>query len=180
MNRPLTPSLSPSDGERVAGGRVRGWFMVPIDVKNEMERSNNQRSDLARREGPVLGNPFSEMTPVEAVVNGTYDAGVATERRFRQVAAREKLVLLQRFHNTGYLLVARGGLPPHAADRFQQTMTKLKDPEILQPFAGNPSAFEACADEDFAETRSKLAAESLFDGGPARDDSGSNSPRNTY
>jgi len=30
MNRPLTPSLSPSDGERVAGGRVRGWFMVPM------------------------------------------------------------------------------------------------------------------------------------------------------
>ena len=180
MNRPLTPSLSPSDGERLVGGRVRGWFMVPIDVKNEMERSNNQRSDLARREGPVLGNPFSEMTPVEAVVNGTYDAGVATERRFRQVAAREKLVLLQRFHNTGYLLVARGGLPPHAADRFQQTMTKLKDPEILQPFAGNPSAFEACADENFAETRSKLAAESLFDGGAARDDSGSNSPTNSY
>jgi hypothetical protein len=28
--KPLTPSLSPSDGERVAAGRVRGWFMVPI------------------------------------------------------------------------------------------------------------------------------------------------------
>ena len=27
MNRPLTPSLSPSDGERVAEGRVRGRFM---------------------------------------------------------------------------------------------------------------------------------------------------------
>ena len=34
MNRPLTPSLSPSDGERVAGGRVRGWFMVPMRVKS--------------------------------------------------------------------------------------------------------------------------------------------------
>ena len=33
MNRPLTPSLSPSDGERVAGGRVRGWFMVPMDAE---------------------------------------------------------------------------------------------------------------------------------------------------
>jgi len=30
MNRPLTPSLSPSEGERVAGGRVRGRFMVPM------------------------------------------------------------------------------------------------------------------------------------------------------
>ncbi|PYK02238.1 MAG: hypothetical protein DME23_02115 [Verrucomicrobia bacterium] len=26
---PLTPSLSPSEGERVPEGRVRGWFMVP-------------------------------------------------------------------------------------------------------------------------------------------------------
>src|SRR5439155_577157 len=30
MNRPLTPSLSPSEGDRVAGGRVRGRFMVPM------------------------------------------------------------------------------------------------------------------------------------------------------
>ena len=178
-NRPLIP-LSPPTREGVAGGWVRGRFMVPMAAKNEFGLSNSHPSDLARREGPVLGNPFSEMTPVEAVVRGTYDAGVATERRFRQVAAREQLVLLQRFHYTGYLLVARGGLPPHATDRFQQTMTKLKDPEILQPFAGNPSAFEACADENFAETRSKLAAESLFDGGPARDGSGSNSPTNSY
>src|SRR5207244_8199974 len=28
MNRPLTPSLSPSEGERVPEGRVRGWLMV--------------------------------------------------------------------------------------------------------------------------------------------------------
>src|SRR2546429_6617600 len=30
LNRPLAPSLSPSDGERVPEGRVRGWFMVPM------------------------------------------------------------------------------------------------------------------------------------------------------
>ena len=30
MNRPLTTSLSRSEGERVAGGRVRGRFMVPM------------------------------------------------------------------------------------------------------------------------------------------------------
>ena len=29
MNRPLTPSLSPSEGERAAEGRVRGWFSGP-------------------------------------------------------------------------------------------------------------------------------------------------------
>ena len=35
MNRPLTPSLSPSEGERVPEGQVRGWFMVPMHAKNE-------------------------------------------------------------------------------------------------------------------------------------------------
>jgi hypothetical protein len=29
-DKPLTPSLSPSDGERVAAGHVRGWFIVPM------------------------------------------------------------------------------------------------------------------------------------------------------
>ena len=28
ISRPLTPSLSPSDGERVSEGRVRGWFEI--------------------------------------------------------------------------------------------------------------------------------------------------------
>src|SRR2546429_7756142 len=101
--------------------------MVPMDAKNEWGLSNSHPSDVVRREGPVLGNPFSEMTPVEAGVNGTYDAGVATERGFRQGAPRQKPVLLQRFHNAGYLLIARGGLPPHAAHRIQQTTTNLKD-----------------------------------------------------
>ena len=165
----------------LAEAGIRAWDLDKyryVDVQEELSRSHP--SDLARREGPVLGNPFSEMTPVEAVVNGTYDAGVATERRFLQLAAREKLVLLRRFQNTGNLLVARGRLPPHAADRFRQTLTNLKDPEILQPFTDNPSAFAPCADEDFAETRGKLAAESLFDGGSVRDNSRSNSPTNSY
>src|SRR5438094_6230536 len=42
MNRPLTPSLSPSEGERVRGGRVRGWFMVPMHAKNERGLSMNR------------------------------------------------------------------------------------------------------------------------------------------
>ena len=33
MNRPLTPSLSPSDGERVAEGRVRGGSWVPMHAE---------------------------------------------------------------------------------------------------------------------------------------------------
>ena len=31
------PTLSPSDGERVAGGRVRGWFLVPTRAQKRKE-----------------------------------------------------------------------------------------------------------------------------------------------
>src|SRR5205807_3704411 len=34
VNRPLTPSLSPSEGERVLEGRVRGRFKVLMRVQN--------------------------------------------------------------------------------------------------------------------------------------------------
>src|SRR5262249_43386109 len=50
-------------------------------------------------DGPALGNPFSEMTPVAAVLDNNYDAAVATERRFLQVGAKEKLILLKRFQD---------------------------------------------------------------------------------
>src|SRR5438094_360441 len=68
MKRPLTPSLSPSDGERVAGGRVRGWFMVPLHAKDETALSMNRPltpslspSDGERvAEGRVRGGSWSQ------------------------------------------------------------------------------------------------------------------------
>src|SRR5207249_3886136 len=54
MNRPLTPSLSPSEGERVPGGRVRGWFMVPMHAKNERGLSMNRPSPGLRPPSPAL------------------------------------------------------------------------------------------------------------------------------
>jgi ABC-type phosphate/phosphonate transport system substrate-binding protein len=118
---------------------------------------------------PRLGNPFSDMTPVEGVIDGIYDAGVVMERRFMQVAVREKLVALKRFQDTGYLLVARGKLPSSAARMFQQAMINLKDLQILQMFPGNPTGFQACVDQDFAHMQAKLAVEALFEQEPSRE-----------
>jgi len=112
---------------------------------------------------PALGNPFSEMTAVEAVIEGIYDAAVATEKRFLQVAAKNKLVLLRRFPDTPSLLVGQSKLPTSAALSFQHAMTNLKDPRILQNFPGNPGSFGPCTDTNFSGMRQKLAAESLFD-----------------
>ena len=106
------------------------------------------------------------MTPVEAIIDGIYDAGVATEQRFMQVSAKEKLVLLKRFQDTGSLLVGQSKLLPSAAKSFQRAMMNLKDPQILQSFPGNPGGFKACTDKDFSEVLDKLPAESLFDESP--------------
>jgi ABC-type phosphate/phosphonate transport system substrate-binding protein len=110
-----------------------------------------------------LGNPFSAMTSVEAVLDELYDAGVVIEPRFLQVSAAEKLVLLKRFEDQGSLLVGRGGLPAAAAARFRRAMIDLRESRILQSFAGAASAFEPFSDDDVAELQGKWAAESLFE-----------------
>ena len=110
-----------------------------------------------------LGNPFSPMTPVEAILDGVYDAAIVTEARFLQVATAEKLVLLKRFEDQGALLVGRDKLPPAAAAHFRQAITDVRDPRILQSFAGSPSSFEPFSDDDIAELHDKIAAELSFD-----------------
>jgi ABC-type phosphate/phosphonate transport system substrate-binding protein len=124
--------------------------------------------DLAKHavvlpDAPSLGNPFSDMTPVEAVVQGFYDAGVATEKRFLQVVSTEKLVLLTRFRDSGSLLVAKSELPASTARSFQLTLIDMKDLRILQTFPGNPSGFKAYADRDFSEVLQQLKSETKFD-----------------
>jgi len=118
----------------------------------------------ASSSGPRLSNPFSDMTPVEAVVNGLYDAAIVRETRFAQVATLEKLVPLKRFADSGYILAGQSRLPAEATAHFRQAMTNLTDPQMLQMFMGYPKKFEACSDADFSEIRSKLAAEAMFNG----------------
>ena len=119
--------------------------------------------------GRDLGNPFSDMTPVEAVLDGVYDAAVVREKRFMQVAATRKLLLLKRFQDTGSLLAGQSKLPASAATSFQHAMIGLKDPQILQTFPDNPSGFKLCTDDDFSELRDKLPAEAMFDENKLRD-----------
>src|SRR5205814_4706913 len=57
MNRPLTPSLSPSDGERVAGGRVRGGSWSQCMRKNERGLSMNRPTPGPSQEGNSASVP---------------------------------------------------------------------------------------------------------------------------
>jgi len=131
-----------------------------LDTEDEFSESGGSRGVLAA--GPVLGNPFSDMTPVEAVINGAYDAGVVRELRFEQVAVKEKLLLLQWFQDTPYVLVAQSKLPTAAFRNFQRAVTNLMDARVLQTFASYPVRFEACSEADFEQLRNKLAAEAKF------------------
>ena len=128
----------------------------------------NRAEEIARGavvtpEAADLGNPFSPMTPVEAILDRLYDAAIVSEARFLQVTTTEKLVLLKRFEDQSALLVGRGNLPSAAAAHFRQALTDLHEPRILQSFAGAPSAFEPFSADEVALLHDKLAAELLFD-----------------
>ena len=110
-----------------------------------------------------LGNPFSEMTAVEAVLDGIYDAAVATEGRFVQVSATEKLVLLKRFDDEGYVIAAKTSLAPDAAISFGRAMVELKDQPPVGSLSPELNGFEPCTEGDFGQLRQKLVLESLFD-----------------
>src|SRR5205085_8534086 len=56
-----------------------------------LDRTQNLSAVGGPSAGLELGNPFSPMTPVEAIMDGAYDAGVAPARRFLQVAVRDQL-----------------------------------------------------------------------------------------
>jgi hypothetical protein len=130
------------------------------DSEDDLSRS---RSELTRTQGPVIGNPYSDMTATEAVTEGLYDAAIVNERRFTQVAAAEKLVVLGRFKDCGRLIAVPGGLAEGTVAHLREVLTNLPAAARFQGI-GYPLAFVACTDADFAEMRNKLAMEAVFDG----------------
>ena len=146
----------------VAAG-VRATDLSKYRYVNRSEEIAHGAVVVPSVEAAALGNPFSAMTPVEAILDGLYDAGIATESRFLQVSAAENLVLLDRFEDPGALLAARRKLPAEAANHFRQALIHLDDLKVLQSFAGTPGVFETFTDDYVAELHDKLAAESLFE-----------------
>jgi ABC-type phosphate/phosphonate transport system substrate-binding protein len=142
---------------------VRGTDLSKYRYLNRPEEITQGTAVVPSSEAPTLGNPFSAMTPVEAILDGLYDAGVAPESRFLQVCEVENLVMLERFEDPGALLVGRRSLPPEAARHFRQALINLHDLKVLHSFAAARVAFETFNDDDVAELHDKLAAESLFE-----------------
>ena len=67
MNRPLTPSLSPSEGERVAEGRVRGCSWLRCAILGIVETHEPGRLRVADpRSGPRLCEAQRFMVPMHA------------------------------------------------------------------------------------------------------------------
>jgi len=73
---PLTPSLSPSDGERVSGGRVRGVFIVPSVVHwkvGHYAAMVRQEGDLFLLEDPTFRNSvWATRAALEAETSGYF------------------------------------------------------------------------------------------------------------
>src|SRR6266480_6556735 len=74
MNRPLTPSLSPSDGERVAEGRVRGGSWSQCVRKSESGLSMN------RAPSPHPSPPMGERVAEGRVRGQIHGSGVDAAR----------------------------------------------------------------------------------------------------
>jgi ABC-type phosphate/phosphonate transport system substrate-binding protein/tRNA A-37 threonylcarbamoyl transferase component Bud32 len=146
---------------RLAEAGITARDLSKIRFLNGHEKT----SDGGTLAGPELDNPFSDMTSVEAVSAGTYDAGVAREIRVLQVAARENLVVLDKIQDSRYIIAGHSSLSPRSATNFQKAMTSLTDSRMLQMFRDYPAQFENCSDSDFAEIRAKLHLETLFDTG---------------
>src|SRR5207248_3857839 len=71
--RPPHPSLSPSEGERVPEGRVRGRFMAPMRDSETVEASHEPRgtSTLRRKPLPVLALGLTLLMPGCGIRNST-------------------------------------------------------------------------------------------------------------
>jgi serine/threonine protein kinase len=128
-----------------------------------IDRAIELLPDHSSKPAKPIGNPFSSMTPVEAVANGLYDAGVVREKRFREVAAERQLVALAKFPDNGDLLVAKGNLPLDTASAFQRLMLNVKDSALNQPALNSPARFRAAVKSDFEEMVKKLPAEEAFE-----------------
>ena len=113
--------------------------------------------------GVALGNPFSAMTPVEAVVAGLYDAAVVTEKRFREVATEQGLVALARFNDSGDLIAGAANLPEDIARKFQRAFLSLKDYSEGAAVFSTPARFKAATEEDYREIESRVSAEAAFE-----------------
>jgi serine/threonine protein kinase len=127
-----------------------------------IDRTNDLSPEGESMPAIRIGNPFSPMTPVQAVTSGMYDAAVVGEKRFREVAVEERLVALHRFREVGDVLAARGNLPPGVTRLFQSAMLSLQDSSSDQTFFDAPARIRASTENDVQETFNKLTTEASF------------------
>jgi ABC-type phosphate/phosphonate transport system substrate-binding protein len=128
-----------------------------------IDQLTNVLPDHTSKKVTAIGNPYSSMTPVEAVTSGIYDAGVVREKRFREVAAEKKLIALAKFSDSGELLVAKGDLPPEIASAFQRMMLNVQESEPSEPVLRSTARFKPAVNSDFESMIKKLPAEAAFE-----------------
>ena len=124
-----------------------------------IDQANDVLPDTRSTAAKPLGNPYSSMTPVEAVIAGLYDAAVVHEKRFREVAAENDLVALAWFKDSADLIVARENLSPKTTGALERALLELSQGDFLD----TPARFKPASEEDYKEIETRLAAEAAFE-----------------
>jgi serine/threonine protein kinase len=161
-------------------GDLRGHSILfgPADstmtfwTKAALAKSGVHGADLAKYRysdrGADIGsadnssNSYGQLSPVEAVVNGLYDAAVVREKRFQEVAAEQGLVALHRFEDSGDVLVARGDLSREIMGAFRNVILN-NDVEASGPLLlSDVAQFHPATEEDFQALIDNAGAETAF------------------
>jgi serine/threonine protein kinase len=128
-------------------------------------RYSDRRLDISAKPGATgdnTGNSYGQLTPVEAVVSGLYDAAVMREKRFQEVANEQGLVALHRFEDSGDVLVARGNLSTDLTTAFRRVMLNNNAEAAGPLLLGEAAEFQSVTDDGFDGIIENLDAETAF------------------
>ncbi len=85
----------------------------------------------------------SHVEVVKAVLDGRFDAGVASESNLREALFYRRVTPLMEFQSTSLFWLARSGLKERLVKEMQRAFLHFPDANALQAFGGAGSAFSA-------------------------------------
>jgi len=97
------------------------------------------------RSGSIKNSPLvrlnSHVEVVKAVLDGRFDAGVASEGQLREALFYRRVTPLMEFQSTSLFWLARSGLPDRVVKEIQRALLRFPDRASLQAFGGTGTGF---------------------------------------
>jgi len=112
---------------------------------------------------PLLALLNSHVEVVKGVLEGRFDAGVASEGNLREALFNKRVIRLMEFQSTSLFWLARNGLPERVVREVQRALLTVPDRSALQAFGGTGTTFEAVPYEEIEAIQgaTKIVAESF-------------------